>query len=62
MQYRVALDTETGGINPAQDSLLEVALVVMDDRGNQLAEYAQAVLPSEGGYRVSPKALELNNH
>ena len=60
MHYRVALDTETGGINPAEHSLLEVALVVTDDRGTQLAEYSSTVLPKDGLYRVAPKALEIN--
>lgn len=61
MNYRVALDTETGGINPAEHSLLEVALVVTDDRGGILGEYSSAVLPKDSLYRVAPKALEINN-
>lgn len=60
MQYRVALDTETGGINPAEHSLLEVALVVTDQDGLELGAYTAPVLPKGGMYRVAPKALEIN--
>ena len=58
--FRVALDTETGGINPAEHSLLELALVVMDDRGTILTEYNAEVQPKDGLYRIAPKALEIN--
>src|SRR5437667_12777984 len=61
MEYRVALDTETGGIDPATHSLLELALVVMDDRGTIFDEYDTQVKPKDGLYRVAPKALEINN-
>lgn len=61
MQYRAVLDTETGGINPAEDSLLEVAVVITDDRGTILADYSAMVKPKGGFYRVAPKALEINN-
>src|SRR5947208_1821333 len=60
-QFRAVLDTETGGINPAEDSLLEVAVVITDDRGTILSDFQAQVKPKGGFYRVAPKALEINN-
>lgn len=60
MRYQVVLDTETGGLDPAEHSLLELALVVVDERGDPVTDYCAAVAPAGGVYRAAPKALEIN--
>ena len=54
----LAMDTETGGIDPLHHSLLTVCLVVTDNRLNEIAVREWAIAHST--YSVSNEALRVN--
>lgn len=43
----MVLDTETGGTNPKNDALCEIAFVVVDDKMNELHRYEAIVAPHD---------------
>lgn len=51
------IDTETGGIDPANNSLLSLALVVW--KGSEIGE-SKEILINDGVLNVTAKALEIN--
>ncbi|MEN8213278.1 MAG: ribonuclease T [Pseudomonadota bacterium] len=59
----VVVDVETGGFNPEQDALLEIAAVTLRIDSDGLLERAETihshVLPFDGA-NLDPKALEFN--
>lgn len=59
----VVVDIESGGFDPVNDALLEVAAVLLDfdDEGllRPVATHAHHILPFEGA-NLDPKALEFN--
>src|SRR5437879_5118332 len=51
------IDTETGGIDPAANSLLSLALVVWKE--SEILDQKE-ILINDGVLNVTPKALEIN--
>lgn len=59
MQRYLVLDTETGGLDPEQHSLLTVAFSLLKDDFSVIAELDLPI--KHDPYRVQPKALTVNN-
>ena len=57
MLYLVA-DTETGGLSPDTEDLLEAAFILADPQFNEVWSYR--FLLSKLNYRSSPEALTIN--
>lgn len=53
-------DTETGGIDPKKDALLQIAFIIDDGSGNELAEFNSYIKPLRGKM-VYDDALKVNN-
>lgn len=56
----LSLDTETGGLNPREDTLLEIGMALLTDEGTEIDTYSAYIQPPSGVYHVRPKALEIN--
>lgn len=54
------LDTETGGLDPEQHSLLDIGLVVIDENNNVLFEYESLIKSVDGTYHIHPLAYEMH--
>lgn len=59
MSVLVFLDTETGGLNPATDSLLSVGLVAYETRTDQVLDERE-ILVWDDHLNKSPEALAVN--
>lgn len=60
-RFFCVVDTETGGIDPRQHSLLTVAWTILDYRFEQVSPYFHfPVKPPNENYKTTPKALEIN--
>jgi len=57
--YYLAFDTETGGIVQGV-SLLTAYYGILDDRFNIISELDLKLIPDDGIYHVTPKAMEIN--
>lgn len=53
------LDTETGGLD-IENSLLSVGLIITDDQFNVIETLHERLIPDDGIYKVTPKAMEIN--
>jgi oligoribonuclease (3'-5' exoribonuclease) len=53
------IDTETGGLT-TDTSLLDVAVVITDDKLMEIDHFSMKVRPVDSMYRVHPRALEVN--
>lgn len=57
----IALDTETGGLDPTQNPILEVAFRIFGENRELLATYSTFVkVTDETWKKCDPKALEVN--
>lgn len=54
------LDTETGGLDAKNNSLLSLSLLLTDDQGQEISHLDLYMRPDDGVYRVSPDALRIN--
>ncbi|MHC4619102.1 MAG: 3'-5' exonuclease [Planctomycetota bacterium] len=60
----IALDTETTGLDPAKNTIVELAAIALDDKlqpRNEDDVYQTLVKPWEGA-DIHPRALEVNGH
>lgn len=55
------IDTETGGLDPNNASLLQIAVVVTDDRFNTIDKLYLKTRPYDSVFMVHPKALDVNS-
>jgi ribonuclease T len=58
----VVVDIETAGLNPEQDAVLEIAMVMVEEVDGQYQQgetFAENILPFEGA-NISPEALAFN--
>ena len=55
------IDVETGGLNPDDSSLLEIAAIGTDMHGNELFSYHAHCLPDDQYFKIWPEALKVNN-
>lgn len=56
----IVLDTETGGLNPIVDSLLEIGIIVADLKGNIKEEFEVLINPLKPVWTA--KALGINDY
>lgn len=58
--YYLFLDTETGGLDPENNSLLTASFLITDKDGNEHSHLDLYLRPNDGVYQVTPAALRLN--
>ena len=57
----IALDTETGGVNPKTTTLLSIYLIALDENLAQVGEPFEAKLADKSGvYRLTKGAMQVN--
>lgn len=56
----IFIDTETGGLDPIDHSLLDAAFIITDHRLSIVEELVVSVEPLDGVYQVTPEALRVN--
>lgn len=54
------IDTETGGLDSENSSLLTAAFLVVDEDGNSVEELDLKLSPEDRVYQVHPKAMAVN--
>lgn len=58
--YYLFLDTETGGLDPKNNSLLTASFLITNQEGNEHSRLDLYLRPDTGVYQVTPAALRLN--
>jgi DNA polymerase III alpha subunit (gram-positive type) len=59
MKY-LAFDTETGGLDPKESSLLTAYFAILDDNLNTIDSLSLKVKPDDGLFKANPEALAIN--
>ena len=54
-------DTETGGLSPEKNALLQVSIIIVDSDFNEIETFAHKILPRPG-YSVEPGAAAVNGY
>lgn len=59
--YLAFLDTETGGLTPGKDPVIEIATILADLEGKELARFESKISLRPGDV-VSPEAAKINGY
>jgi len=63
MEYKicyVTVDTETGGLSPEKNPMLEIAMVAMNHELEDIGEYSSLIKPYDSNLVTQPQALQAN--
>ena len=61
----VCLDTETTGLDPSKNALVEIGAIVLNDKlepDENVATFHTLVRPVEGVHEIDAKAIKINKH
>lgn len=56
----LAFDTETGGLEPKDASILTAYFEVLDENFNTIDKLSLKIKPDDGLFKANPRALEIN--